>query len=96
MNRWAKPGGLNRVFKHLPKQRLVRIKLEAVAPDSTLVKVHPAGTGTRPPSGPSAPGKSRGGGPTKSHRVAADACTAMPVSLSPGQAHAAPEGCKLL
>ena len=45
MNRWSKNGVLDRVFEHLQKERLVRIKLEAVSMDSTIVKVHPDGTG---------------------------------------------------
>ena len=47
-------------------------------------------------NGPQAIGKSRGGWTTKLHLVAADARTAVTVSLSPGQAHDAPEGRKLL
>ena len=45
MNRWAKNGVLDRVFEHLQRQQIVRIKLEAVSMDSTIVKVHPNGTG---------------------------------------------------
>ena len=41
-------------------------------------------------------GKSRGGWTTKLHMVAADARTAVAFSLSPGQAHDAPEGRRLL
>ena len=47
MNRWSKNGVLDRVFEHLQKEQLVRIKLEAVSMDSTIVKVHPDGTGAR-------------------------------------------------
>ena len=94
MNRWAKKGVLNRVFASL-KQRLGQLKLEVVALDRTRVKVHPAGTGARPP-GPQAIGKSRGGWPSKMHLVAAAARPAMPFSVLLGQAHAAPEGRKLL
>ena len=45
MNRWSKNGVLDRVFEHLQKEQLVRIKLEAVSMDSTIVKVHPDATG---------------------------------------------------
>ena len=45
MNRWAKAGVLDRVFEQMQQQQLVRIKLEAVSLDSTIVKVHPDGTG---------------------------------------------------
>ena len=45
MNRWSKNGVLDRVFEHLQRAQLIRIKLEAVSLDSTIVKVHPDGTG---------------------------------------------------
>ena len=45
MNRWSKNGVLDRVFEHLQREQIVRIKVEAVALDSTIVKVHPDGTG---------------------------------------------------
>ncbi len=41
MNRWSKNG------VHLQRERIVRIKLEALSMDSTAVKVHPDGTGAR-------------------------------------------------
>jgi hypothetical protein len=44
-------------------------------------------------NGPHAMGQARGGGTTKSHRVAAEARTALAFfALSPGQAHDAPAG----
>jgi transposase len=45
MNRWSKRGVLDRVFERLQQAHMVRIKIEAVAIDSTIVKVHPDGTG---------------------------------------------------
>ena len=45
MNRWAKSGVLDAVFEKLQREQLVRIKIEAVSLDSTIVKVHPGGTG---------------------------------------------------
>jgi len=45
MNRWSKNGVLDRVFERLQEAQIVRIKIEAVALDSTIVKVHPDGTG---------------------------------------------------
>ena len=45
MNRWSKNGVLDRVFTHLQRERIVRVKVEAVSLDSTIVKVHPDGTG---------------------------------------------------
>src|ERR671918_1229472 len=47
-------------------------------------------------NGPQASGKSRGGWTTKIHLVAADERMALTFSWSPGQAHDAPEGRKLL
>ena len=45
MNRWSKSGVLDRVFAQLQREQIVRIKIEAIALDSTMVKVHPDGTG---------------------------------------------------
>jgi transposase len=45
MNRWSKGGVLDRVFAKLQEAQIVRIKIEAVALDSTSIKVHPDGTG---------------------------------------------------
>ena len=45
MNRWSKNGVLDRVFERLQRERIVRIKLEAASMDSTIVNVHPDGTG---------------------------------------------------
>ena len=56
MNRWSKGGVLERVFERMQREQIVRIKLEAVSLDSTIIKVHPDGTGAlkktaRKPSG---------------------------------------------
>ena len=45
MNRWAKNVVLDRVFEKLQLEQIVRIKIEAFSLDSTIVKVHPDGTG---------------------------------------------------
>jgi hypothetical protein len=45
MNRWAKAGVPDRVFTALQEQQIIRIKIEAMSVDSTIVKVHPDGTG---------------------------------------------------
>ena len=45
MNRWSKSGVLDHVFELLQREQMVRIKIEAVKMDSTIVKVHPEGTG---------------------------------------------------
>ena len=56
MNRWAKAGVLDRVFAALQQEQIIRIKIEAMSLDSTIIKVHPDGTGAlkktaRRPSG---------------------------------------------
>ena len=65
MNRWSKNGVLDRVFEHLQREQIVRVKLEAVSMDSTIVKVHPDGTGAlkktapKPSDAPAAVGPPR-------------------------------------
>ena len=45
MNRWSKNGTLERLFKALQIEGVIKIKMEALCIDSTAVKVHPDGTG---------------------------------------------------
>ena len=45
INRWGKAGVLARVFEKLQREQIIQIKIEAVSLDSTIVKVHPDGTG---------------------------------------------------
>ncbi len=45
MNRWSKAGVMDRLFAKLQEEQIVRLKIEAVSLDSTIVKVHPDGTG---------------------------------------------------
>ena len=45
MNRWSKSGVLDGVFEQLQQSQIVRIRIEAVSLDSTIIKVHPDGTG---------------------------------------------------
>ena len=65
MNRWSKSGVLDRVFAKLQQAQIVRVRIEAVALDSTIVKVHPDGTGAlkktapRRSAGPEADGPPR-------------------------------------
>ncbi|CAI8037415.1 Uncharacterized protein y4sN [Geodia barretti] len=47
MNRWSKNGVLDRVFEYLQREQIVRIKLEAVSMDSTIVKAHDAPEGRK-------------------------------------------------
>ena len=65
MNRWSKSGVIDRVFEGLQQAQVVRIKIEAVSLDSTIVKVHPDGTGAlkktarNPSASPAAAGPPR-------------------------------------
>jgi len=65
MNRWSKNGVLDAVFERLQREQIVQIKIEAVKLDSTIVKVHPDGTGAlkktdlRPSENPAADGPPR-------------------------------------
>jgi transposase len=45
MNRWSRSGVLDRVFTELQREQIVRVRIEAVSLDSTVVKVYPDGTG---------------------------------------------------
>jgi transposase len=62
MNRWSKSGVLDRVFEELQRAQVVRIKIEAVSLDSTIVKVHPDGTGALKKTDPSPSGSPGAGG----------------------------------
>ena len=95
LRRWAEAGVLDRLFQALQEHRLIRVRVECVAWQHS-VKLHPDGTGARKKNGPQAIGKSRGGWNTKIHLVAANDRIALTFALSPGQAHDAPEGRKLL
>jgi len=65
MNRWSKSGVLDRLFQKLQESQIVRIKIEAVSLDSTMVKVHPDGTGAlkktvrKPSASPAVAGQPR-------------------------------------
>jgi hypothetical protein len=65
MNRWSKNGVLDQIFEQLQREQIVRIKIEAVKMDSTIVKVHPDGTGAlkktdlKPSESPAADGRPR-------------------------------------
>jgi len=45
MMRWSKAGVLDRVFTELQHKQLLRVRIESLSLDSTIVKVHPDGTG---------------------------------------------------
>jgi len=91
MNRWSKNGVLDQVFKQLQREQMVRIKIEAVKMDSTIVKCIPMAL-ARLKNGPQAMEKSRGGW---IHMVAANARTAITFARFPGEASDAKAGCAL-
>ena len=62
MSRWAKAGVLAEVFTHLQQQRLMRVHIEAVSLDSTIMKVHPDGTGALKKTAPRASARAVGAG----------------------------------
>jgi transposase len=45
LSRWPKKGVLERVFEQLQLAQIIRVRVEAMTLDSTIVKVHPDGTG---------------------------------------------------
>jgi transposase len=45
MNRWSKSGVLERIFIWLQQEQILAVRLECVALGSTIIKVHPDGTG---------------------------------------------------
>jgi transposase len=65
MNRWAKAGVLDRVFTALQEEQIIRIKIEALSLDSTIVKVHPDGTGAEKKTDRRPSGARVAGGPPK-------------------------------
>ena len=98
MNRWAKSGGVGFECSRICNEKqLVRLTLEGRLVGSTSVQVHPDGTGavkqTRPAGQREIPGRP---GQPKVIGFAADARTALTLALSPGQAHDAPEGRRML
>src|SRR5207245_3710915 len=96
MNRWSKSGVLDRVFEHLQRAQVVRIKIEAVSLDSTIVKVHPDGTGALKKTARKQSASRAEAGPPRFIKVAAHARCALRFALSPGQAGDAPQGRALL
>ncbi len=45
VNRWAKKGVLDHVFSVLQNADVINIQVDQVSLDSTIIKVHPDGTG---------------------------------------------------
>ena len=92
---WAKAGVLDRLFEELQREQLIRIKIEAVSLDSTIVKVHPDGTGALKKTAPKPSANPEADGQPKFIWLPRSARCAIGFSLSPGQAGDAPEGREL-
>ena len=65
MKRWSEAGVLTRVFSAMQSRQLIRMSIEAVSLDSTIVKVHPDGTGALKKTVLRASGNPEGDGPPK-------------------------------
>ena len=65
MNRWSKLGVLDRVFEQLQRSQVVRIRIEAVSLDSTIIKVHPDGTGALKKTAPKPSASPEAAGPPR-------------------------------
>lgn len=66
MSRWSCAGALDRVFERLQREQIIRIKVESVSLDSSLVKVPPDGTGALKEEGRRPSGARGEDGPPKS------------------------------
>jgi transposase len=95
MNRWTKAGVLDHMFEELQRAQVVRIRIEAISLDSTSIKVHPAGTGALK-TAPNLSASPAADGTPRFIWLPRMLGTAITFSLSPGQAHDAPEGRALL
>uniref|UniRef100_UPI003B434B95 transposase n=1 Tax=Candidatus Electronema sp. JC TaxID=3401570 RepID=UPI003B434B95 len=45
MSRWSKNGVLDRIFARLQQEQMLHVSTDALSIDSTVIKVHPDGTG---------------------------------------------------
>jgi hypothetical protein len=52
MMRWSGNGVLDRVFEHLQRLRLMRVRIESICLDSTIEKEHPNETGASQKTAP--------------------------------------------
>ena len=62
MMRWSRSGVLNDVFEQLQRQQLMRVRIEAICLDSSIVKVHPDGTGAQKKTAPNPSGEAAADG----------------------------------
>ena len=66
VRRWCRKGVLDGIPQALHDKEIIRVSMEVVSLDSTIVKVHPDDTGALRSSSPQSIGKSRGAGPRRS------------------------------
>lgn len=45
MSRWSRNGVLHRIFARLQQEQMLHVSTDALSIDSTVIKVHPDGTG---------------------------------------------------
>ena len=62
MSRWAKAGVLDDLLEQLQRRRLMHVRIEAVSLDSTMLKVHPDGTGAPKKTAPRPSGAAEAAG----------------------------------
>jgi transposase len=55
-NRWSKNGVLHRVFEHLQRRGMMRVRVTVMSLDSTSIRVHPNGTGALKKTAPNPSG----------------------------------------
>ena len=65
LSRWAKKGVLDRVVEALPQERLIDVRIEVASLGSTIIKVHPDGTGALKKAVPSPSGNPEADGQPK-------------------------------
>ena len=65
MNRWSKAGVWDRIFTRLQQEGLLQVDLRVVSLDSTIVKVHPDGTGALKKTARSRSASRGAGGPPR-------------------------------
>ena len=66
MSRWSRAGVIERVFERLQREQIIRIKIEAVCLERTIIKVHPDGTGALKKTGRKPSGARAADGPPRS------------------------------
>jgi len=87
--RWEQNGYWKAIWRELQATAPERADLLFV--DSTVIRAHQHSSGGDVPAASRATGRSRGGVGTKIHVIAADAKTPLAVTVTPGQAHDAPQ-----